>query len=188
VFFPENSSLLTPETIRLGDDVFIGEGAHFSGDISVGNRVLFGPRVMALAGNHLFAVSGESVRFLHPRGEENSEPIAVEDEVWCGAGVILLGGARLGMGCVVGAGSIVTNGIPPYVVAVGNPCRPVRLIFDDDGLADHLTRMGYGQDNALEIVRRRTHELAALKPGKLKAIDRTAAYREIRQRGNLPGD
>ena len=188
MFFPENSSYLTPETIRLGDDVFIGEEAHFSGDISVGNRVLFGPRVMALAGNHLFAVRGESVRFLHPQGDENSEPITVEDEVWCGAGIILLGGTRLGMGCVIGAGSIVTNGIPPYVVAVGNPCRPVRLIFDDDGLADHLTRMGYGQDNALEMVRRRTREITALKPGKLKVIDRTAAYREIRKPTGFHGD
>jgi maltose O-acetyltransferase len=50
----------------------------------------------------------------------------VEDGVWLGGGAIVCPGVTIGEDTVVGAGSVVTADLPPRVLAVGNPCRPVR--------------------------------------------------------------
>jgi maltose O-acetyltransferase len=49
----------------------------------------------------------------------------VEDHVWIGTRATILPGVRLGEGCVVGAGSIVTKDVPPYVIVAGNPARKI---------------------------------------------------------------
>lgn len=61
-----------------------------------------------------------------------SFPITIGDNVWIGAGVIVLPGVTIGENAVIGAGSIVTKDIPANVVAVGNPCRVLREITDRD--------------------------------------------------------
>ncbi|MDP2782491.1 CatB-related O-acetyltransferase, partial [Devosia sp.] len=53
-------------------------------------------------------------------------------DVWIGQGVMVKAGVKIGAGAVIGAGSIVTKDIPPYSVAAGNPCRPIRLRFTED--------------------------------------------------------
>jgi acetyltransferase-like isoleucine patch superfamily enzyme len=181
IFDPAGSAFYRPEGMRIGDHVFIGEQAHFSGEITIGSNVLFGPRPMILAGNHYYAIRGRSVRFLHPRENENSEPVVVEDEVWCGAGVVLLGGVRVGMGSVIGAGSVVCKSIPPFVVAVGNSAKPVRRIFDDPTLRDHLIRLGKDAGFADRTVQRRERELVERGLADLPGVDRTSEYWEFKE-------
>jgi acetyltransferase-like isoleucine patch superfamily enzyme len=53
----------------------------------------------------------------------NNLPVVIEDDVWIGMGVKLLPGIRIGTGSIIGAGSVVTNDIPPYSIAMGTPCR-----------------------------------------------------------------
>ena len=53
-------------------------------------------------------------------------PIEIEDQVWIGGGSILLPGVRIGKGCVIGSGSVVTHSVPAGCVAVGSPCRVIR--------------------------------------------------------------
>lgn len=57
---------------------------------------------------------------------EFAEPIAIQDNVWLGGGVIVCPGVMIGENTVVGAGSVVTKDLPPNVVAVGSPARVVR--------------------------------------------------------------
>ena len=59
---------------------------------------------------------------------EFAHPITVGDNVWIGGNVTVLPGVTIGSGAVIGAGSVVVHDIPPNTVAVGNPCRPVRTI------------------------------------------------------------
>jgi acetyltransferase-like isoleucine patch superfamily enzyme len=157
--FNPNSTFVTPELLTVGNNVFIGEHAHISGKIRIGNNVIFGPRIVILDGNHLFAIFGKSIRFLKPNNSCNQNLTVIEDEVWCGAGVIILGGVVVGMGSVVGAGSVVGREIPPYVVAVGNPCRPIKKIFSDAVLADHLRELGLDEKQTLAITQRRSDAL-----------------------------
>lgn len=179
VFDPQ-SLFNTPELLEVGDDVFIGPRAYISADVRIGNRVMFGPDPTLIGGDHYFAVRGKSVRFMHPEGRETIEPVVVEDETWCGASVIVLGGVTIGMGCVVGAGSVVTKSLPPFTVDVGSPCRPVRRVFTDDVLAEHLVALGYPDVEARAIVVRRGRELAQWGCGELPVVDRTAGYWEYR--------
>ena len=54
-----------------------------------------------------------------------SAGIVLDDDVWVGMGAVLLGGAHIGRGSIVGAGAVVDRAIPPYSVVAGNPCRIV---------------------------------------------------------------
>ena len=56
---------------------------------------------------------------------ESRGPLVVGDGAWLGAGVTVLDGMRIGIGSVVGAGSVVTRDIPDYAVAVGVPARVI---------------------------------------------------------------
>jgi len=53
-------------------------------------------------------------------------------DVWIGQGAMIKAGVKIGVGAVVGAGAIVTKDVAPYVIAAGNPCRPIRLRFPED--------------------------------------------------------
>ena len=57
---------------------------------------------------------------------EYAKPITIEDNCWLASNVVVCGGVTIGEGCVIGAGSVVTKDIPPYSLAVGNPCRVIR--------------------------------------------------------------
>ena len=65
-------------------------------------------------------------------GYEQGKPVKIGDNVWIGGSVTILGGVTIGEGTVIGAGSVVTRDIPAGVIAVGNPCRPLREITDAD--------------------------------------------------------
>lgn len=162
------------ENIVIGDDVYIGEWANMGGAIMIGNRVMFGPRTTIAAGNHLFAILGKSPRFLEPAFiHQNDAPVIIEDEVWIGANVTILGDVRIGIGAVIGGGSVVVKDIPPFTISVGNPCRPVRRIFDDDGLFLHLTALDYSEKFSKEVISRRNDLLAGLI---LPNVDKTNKY------------
>ncbi|MGL5978810.1 MAG: DapH/DapD/GlmU-related protein [Erysipelotrichaceae bacterium] len=94
--------------------------------VRIGDYVMFGPNVT-------LSVTGHPV---HPdlriHGEQFSFPITIEDHVWLGANVIVNPGVTIGKNSVIGAGSVVTKSIPANVVAVGNPCKVLRPITDED--------------------------------------------------------
>ena len=69
---------------------------------------------------------------LRKREMQFNADIHVGNNVWIGAGAILLPGVTIGDDTVIGAGSIVTKDIPSGVVAVGNPCRILREIGERD--------------------------------------------------------
>ena len=61
-------------------------------------------------------------------GLEYTHPVTIGDNVWIAAGALVLPGVTIGEGSVIGAGSVVTRDVPPYSLAVGNPCRVIRQL------------------------------------------------------------
>ena len=96
------------------------------GHIYVGDKVMFGPNVTVATANH--PVDPE----LRSRALQYNRDVTIGENVWIGAGVIIVPGVRIGKNSVIGAGSIVTKDVPENVVAVGNPCRVLREIGERD--------------------------------------------------------
>ncbi len=57
-----------------------------------------------------------------------SAPIIIEDKAWIGLRSVILKGVTIGEGAIVGAGSVVTKNVPPWVIVAGNPARIVKKI------------------------------------------------------------
>lgn len=95
-------------------------------DIYVGDSVMFGPNVTVATAGH--PVDPE----LRRKVAQFNIPVRIGNNVWIGAGAVLLPGITIGDNSVIGAGSIVTKDIPANVVAVGNPCRVLREINERD--------------------------------------------------------
>lgn len=115
--------------IRIGRRTFLGEETLMRGQggITVGDNVLFGPRVQVLAVDHVMT---DPARPIMAQGI-TARGITIEDGCWIGAGAIVLDGVTVGRGSCVGAGAVVTRSIPPHSLAVGVPARVIRNLLDD---------------------------------------------------------
>lgn len=97
-------------------------------DITIGDYVMIGPHVTIATAGHPIA---PELRKLDLPLQFNI-PVVIEENVWIGAGAVILPGVTIGKNSVIGAGAIVTKDIPSNVVAVGNPCRVLREIDERD--------------------------------------------------------
>ena len=76
--------------------------------------------------------------------------IVVEEDVWMGINVTLLNGAHIGRGAIIGAGCVVTGEIPPYAIAVGNPCQVKRFLFTPEEIIKHENEL-YPKDERYSL-------------------------------------
>ena len=97
-------------------------------EVRIGDNVLVAPNVGIYTAGHP----------IHPEPRiqeyEYAFPVVIGDNVWIGAHVIINPGITIGENSVIGAGSVVTRDIPSDVVVVGNPCRVLRRITEEDKL------------------------------------------------------
>jgi maltose O-acetyltransferase len=112
-----------------GTNISLGERVFFNFNcvvldvcqVRIGDFTLFGPGVQILTPLHPLDAEQR-------RREEYGRPIEIGDDVWVGAGALILPGVRVGSRAVIGAGSVVTRDVPEGVFAAGNPCRVIRAI------------------------------------------------------------
>ena len=74
----------------------------------------------------------------------------VGNDVWIGQNVTIMPGVHIGDGAIIGTNSVVARDIPPYAIAVGNPCKVVRMRFDDE-LIDLLLQFKWWDKDIEEI-------------------------------------
>lgn len=130
--------------ITFGDHVVIGTNANFmstGAKTTIGNSVLFGPHVFIITGNHQVNQIGKYIIDVEKKTECCDADVVIEDDVWIGAGTIILKGVRIGRGSVIGAGSVVTKDTQPYSINAGNPCRKIRMRFTDFEIEEHEKRL-----------------------------------------------
>ena len=123
-------TILPPLRADYGQYVHVGAGTFINYDcilldvavIRIGANCQIAPRVSILTATHPVEP--------HPRalGWESGVPVIIGDNVWLGAGVIVLPGVTIGDNSVIGAGAVVTSDIPADVVAFGNPARVIRPV------------------------------------------------------------
>lgn len=130
----QNLFVIPPFYCEYGTHISIGKNffANYNcvmidvAPIKIGDNCMFGPNVSLYTAGHP----------IHPAtrnsGYEYGKEITVGDNVWIGGSVTILPGVHIGNNVVIGAGSVVSSDIPDMTVAVGNPCRVIRQITDED--------------------------------------------------------
>jgi acetyltransferase-like isoleucine patch superfamily enzyme len=128
------------ESISVGNDVFVAPGAFFSATVSaieIGDKVMMGPGVTILGGDHNTSVVGKAMCDVTEKRPQDDLPVVIEDDVWIGAGATLLKGVRISRGSIVAAGAVVTKSFPPYSIIGGVPARLIRQRWDDETIRLH---------------------------------------------------
>ena len=105
-----NCVILDTSPVHIGENAFIGPGT-----------------CLACTGHAIDAKQRAA-------GVGTSGPITIGRNVWLGANVTICGGVEVGEGSIIGAGSVVTKNTPAGVIAVGNPCKVLRPITEEDKL------------------------------------------------------
>lgn len=122
--------------IKVGNDVFVNYGCTLLdiSPITLEDGVWLGANVTIATPCHPF-IAEERKNRQYPDGYhdlEYSKPVTIKKNAWIASNVVICGGVTIGEGSVIGAGSIVTRDIPAGCIAVGNPCRVLRKIDEDD--------------------------------------------------------
>ncbi len=116
------------KNIEVGDNFFVNYNCIILdvGKVTIGDNVMFAPNVSIYTAGHP----------IHPEsrntGYEYGIAITIGDNVWIGGNVVITPGTTIGNNVVIGAGSVVTKDIPDNVIAVGNPCKVIREITEND--------------------------------------------------------
>ena len=112
----------------IGGDSFINHGAYLmdGATITIGSHCFIGPNCGMYTAEHPLVAEERN------QGLERARAIHIGDNVWIGGNVTILAGVTIGEEAVIGAGSVVTKDIPAHMVAVGNPCRAIRAITEQD--------------------------------------------------------
>lgn len=113
IFFKDN--------IYISTDVNIGTSDKSK--IVIGNYVMIAHNVMIIGGNHNISKTDIPMML---QGDGKQGDIIIKDDVWIGAGSIILTGVTIGKGSVVGAGSVVTKSIEPFSIVGGNPAKLIK--------------------------------------------------------------
>jgi maltose O-acetyltransferase len=123
------------ENVSIGDGSFVNVNCVFldSAEIRIGANALIGPGVQLLTASHPLRAADRIVPAAERRPGESpyhtqAMPIRIGDNVWIGAGTIVLPGVTIGDNATIGAGSLVTTDIPSDSLALGHPCRVVRSL------------------------------------------------------------
>ena len=128
--FPQESTLST--LLKFGKNVQLNDYVHITAahSVEIGNNVLMASKIYISDCTH-GSYSGN---------EYDSDPmtlpiertlsvkaVKIEDNVWLGEFVSVLPGVTIGKGTIVGANSVVSKSLPPYVIAVGSPAKPIKF-------------------------------------------------------------
>ena len=121
--------------VHIGARSFVNVNCVFldSAEIRIGANALIAPGVQLLTTTHPLRAADR----IAPQAERETgrapyrtyaRPITIGDDVWIGAGAIVMPGVTIGDGVTIGAASVVTADVPAHSLAFGQPCRVQRSL------------------------------------------------------------
>ncbi len=132
VFFGKRCYLAPPEFMHVGSNVAIGMGTFVETNLEIGDDVLISSLVSFVGNDHRFDDPNQSVYWA---GRLPPSTVILEGDNLIGHKCTIVGNVRIGRGCVVGAGAVVTKDLPPNTICAGVPARPLRDRFPKPSVA-----------------------------------------------------
>lgn len=118
----ERNAYFTPE-VSLGSNSGIGINCEVYGPVTIGDNVMMGPEVIIYTSGHCH----ERVDIpMIQQGSDECRPVVIGNDVWIGRRAMIMPGVRIGDGCIIAAGAVVTKDVPPYTIAGGVPARVLK--------------------------------------------------------------
>jgi acetyltransferase-like isoleucine patch superfamily enzyme len=107
------------DKIRCGQDIAFGEFCHIraNGGLTIGSRVMIASHVIITTRTHPVTLPRYQV--------VEDAPVVIGDDVWIGAGAIILPGVTIGNGAVIAAGAVVNQAVPERTIVGGIPARAI---------------------------------------------------------------
>lgn len=131
---PEGVTVLAPvyfdygNYTKLGKGTFVNHGCYFmdGGTVTIGENVFIGPFCGFYTATHPMNYKDRN------KGLEKALPITIGDNCWFGANVSVMPGVTIGSGCVIAAGSVVTEDVPDNSMVAGVPAVVKKKIEQND--------------------------------------------------------
>ena len=121
------------DKVRLGNNSGIGINARIKRNTIIGDYVMMGPNFVVQESRHSFD------RTDIPMGLQPTLPpqqVVIEDDVWLGADVMVVGNRTISKGSIIAARTVVVKNFPSYSIIGGNPSRLIRNRKEDESTAD----------------------------------------------------
>ena len=125
---PKSVHIEENAVIRIGTKILNSEKEH----VYIGKYTVVGVNCVIVANGHRSTVGIPHVLLGASHINDKSQDIHIGEDVWIGANVTIMPGVHIGDGAIIGTNSVVASDIPPYSIAVGNPCHVVRKRFNDE--------------------------------------------------------
>lgn len=118
----DHCRILSGKSIYIGKNFNANAFCYLSGDITIGDDVMLGPRVTIHSRGH-----NSEIGVKMNNQNKTNIPIVIGNDVWIGAHSIILQGVIIGDGAIIGAGAVVNRNIPENAIAVGVPARVIKF-------------------------------------------------------------
>lgn len=129
------------ENIIAGESISIGPNCIIyttRAKLIIKSHFVSGPNLTIITGDHHYVV-GKYLDDIKDSDKipENDQDVVIEEDVWCGASVVILKGVTIGRGSIVAAGSVVTKSCPLYSVIGGVPAKVIKRKFTEAQVIEH---------------------------------------------------
>jgi len=116
--------LLHPDKLIIGNNVSIHPMCYIdaAGKISIGNDVSIAHGTTIMSSTHTYVNDNIPIKYQ----DIELKDVMIEDNVWIGAKVMILGGGRIKAGSIVGASSVVTKSVEKNMIVAGNPAKVIK--------------------------------------------------------------
>lgn len=133
--FLANRGASISKDFRAGAYSYVGGHSTICPKVTIGNFTMIAHNVMILGGDHNYKVAGIPTVFA---GRDETRPTNIGDDVWVGAGSIIMAGVTIGDGAIIAAGSIVTKDVEPYCIYGGTPAKKIKDRFTEEEKQKHI--------------------------------------------------
>lgn len=136
--FLANKGASISKDFRAGAYSYVGGHSSICPKVKIGNFTMIAHNVMILGGDHNYKTAGIPTVFA---GRDETRPTNIGDDVWIGAGSIIMAGVTIGDGAIIAAGSVVTKDVDSFCIYGGSPAKKIKERFTEEEKQKHIVML-----------------------------------------------